>query len=122
MKENAVESLLIKYLLKRGHYVLGIDNVPYNRFKGKKSTKAIPDIIGVSKCGKSIAIEVKTSEQYGYIQRNLDKWLKEKNTGKEWSHMIEHYIAQHYMLMQFSMRGAKTCFASDIQHLVNIGL
>lgn len=122
MKESKIESIIVDYLIKRGHYALAIENTPYSRYKSKKAVKAIPDILGTTKDGKSLAIEVKTQEHYKHIMGNIDKWLEELNNGRKYGENITRYIDQHFMLQEFNKRGGKALFACSIDDLVRVGL
>ena len=63
---------IIKYCLLRGHYVVRVNNIPGTKFRANTLTKGVADIMGCTKDGTALAIEVKTSDKQSIFQKEFE--------------------------------------------------
>lgn len=129
-EEKQIENMLIDFLRARGHFVWANENTPtydpkirgFRKFNTKYKYRGAADILGISRHGRFIAIEVKKPEVYALIERHIDKWLgfglgryKEGST-------IYKRLEQNEFLTSINKKGGIGIFASDSGHLLAAGL
>lgn len=78
MTANKITKQILQYLTLQGHYVFRVNNIPAGR-RSNTIHKGIPDIMGVSKNGNALAIEIKTTDKQSIDQMNFEtKWIANK--------------------------------------------
>jgi len=130
MSEKHVEKALLTFLNSRGHIVWKNENQGtydakrgfYRAHKNQFKPKGVPDILGISKDGLFIAIEVKKPEIYFRIQKNMEKWIHKDAYREKIGTQIRHFLEQHYFMERIRMQGGVAGFASDIGHVQDMGL
>ena len=79
MKQSAkLTKDIIKYCLLQGHYVVRINNIPGTKFRANTLTKGVADILGCTKDGRALAIEVKTTDKQSEFQESFEKHYKDR--------------------------------------------
>ncbi len=129
-EEKGIENAFINYLNLRGHFCWSEENTGtydptkklFRKFNNKYKCLGKADIIGISKTGKFIAIEVKNPNVNMRIKRNLDKWIENRGKGKNYSKQINHFLQQHDFLCKIEEFGGIGVFASDVSELIDVGL
>ena len=70
---NQLTKQIIQYCLLQGHYVVRINNIPGTHFRANTVTKGVADIMGCTKDGTALAIEVKTTDQQSIFQKQFEE-------------------------------------------------
>ena len=70
---NKLTKQIIQYCLLQGHYVVRINNIPGTHFRANTVTKGVADIMGCTKDGTALAIEVKTTDQQSIFQKQFEE-------------------------------------------------
>ena len=77
MSANKLTKDAIKYLLLRGHYVVRINNAPTQRRRGTVH-KGTADIMGCTKEGYALAVEIKTTDSQSEFQEDFESQYKKR--------------------------------------------
>lgn len=85
MTANRITKQILHYLTLQGHYVFRVNNIPASR-RANTIHKGIPDIMGISKNGNALAIEVKTTDRQSLHQMDFEA---------EWNRRNGIYILAH---------------------------
>lgn len=64
MKTNDLTKQVLEYCLKSGHHVVRINNIPGKKYRKNNVTKGTPDILGCTKSGQALAIEIKNKDTH----------------------------------------------------------
>jgi len=75
---NQLTKQVIKYCVQNGHYVFRINNAPTQRRKGTIH-KGVADIMGCTKKGRVLAIEIKTTDKQSDEQKEFQKQFEQRN-------------------------------------------
>ena len=59
MSANELTKQILQYLILSGHYACRINNIPGTKYRKGNVTKGVADILGVTKDGRALAIEIK---------------------------------------------------------------
>ena len=79
MKQSSeLTKQIIKYCLLQGHYVVRINNIPGTKFRANTLTRGVADILGCTKDGKALAIEIKTTDSQSAYQKEFEKHYKSR--------------------------------------------
>src|SRR5574343_307952 len=62
MKTNDLTKQIIQYCTLKGHYVVRVNNIPGTKYRANNVTKGTADLLGCTKDGKALAIEVKNKD------------------------------------------------------------
>lgn len=69
MTSSELTKQILKYLIAQGHYACRINNIPGTHYRAGNVTKGVADIMGVTKAGKALAVEVKTTDKQSDAQK-----------------------------------------------------
>jgi len=75
---NKLTKDIIKYCLLQGHYVVRVNNIPGTKFRANTLTKGVADILGCTKDGTALAIEIKTTDNQSTYQQEFEKHYKDR--------------------------------------------
>ena len=64
---------IIKYCILQGHYVVRVNNFPSRKYRKGNVTPGVSDIMGCTKDGRALAIEVKTTDQQSIYQKQFEE-------------------------------------------------
>jgi len=78
MTSSELTKQIIKYLVQQGHYACRINNIPGAEYRSGNLTKGVADILGVSKTGKAIAIEIRTTNRQSDAQKIFEDHYKKR--------------------------------------------
>lgn len=67
-----------KYCDLQGHYVVRINNIPGTKYRAGTLTKGVADIMGCTKDGVALAIEVKTTDKQSEFQKEFEHHYKSR--------------------------------------------
>lgn len=69
---------ILEYLVKSGHYATRINNIPGTKYRAGNVTKGVADILGVTKKGVALAIEIKTTDRQSDFQKEFESHYKQR--------------------------------------------
>ncbi len=78
MTASELTKQIIKYLTLNGHFVVRINNIPGTKYRAGTLTKGVPDIMGCTKTGKALGIEVKTTDKQSEYQKTFEEHYKSR--------------------------------------------
>ena len=62
MKANELTKQILEYCRLQGHYVFRVNNIPGTKYRANTLTKGVADILGCTKKGVALAIEIKIGD------------------------------------------------------------
>jgi hypothetical protein len=76
---NNLTKNIIKYCALQGHYVVRINNIPGTKFRKNTLTRGVADIMGCTKEGIALAIEVKIGkDKQSEFQKTFENHYKNR--------------------------------------------
>ena len=78
MSASNLTKAVIQYCTLNGHYVVRINNIPGRKYRTNTLTKGVPDIMGCTKAGKALGIEIKTTDQQSEYQKEFEDHYKKR--------------------------------------------
>lgn len=79
MTANQLTNQIIKYCTLQGHYVNRINNIPAYKHRSGTLTRGVADILGCTKTGRALAIEIKTeNDRQSSFQKEFENHYKKR--------------------------------------------
>lgn len=81
MKTNDLTKQILEHCKLKGHYVVRVNNIPGTKYRANNVTKGTADILGCTKDGKALAIEVKnkdTNDKQSDAQKEFEEHYKKR--------------------------------------------
>ena len=78
MSASELTKQIINYCTLQGHFVCRINNIPGRKNRANTLTKGVPDIMGCTKTGKALGIEIKTTDQQSEFQKEFESHYKSR--------------------------------------------
>ena len=78
MTASELTKQIIKYCTLQGHFVCRINNIPGTKYRANTLTKGVPDIMGCTKTGKALGIEIKTTDKQSEFQAEFENHYKKR--------------------------------------------
>jgi len=72
MTANKLTKEIIQYCALQGHFVCRVNNIPATKHRANTLTRGIPDIMGCTKTGKALGIEIKTTDKQSEFQKEFE--------------------------------------------------
>ena len=69
----------LEYLNANGHFVVRINNIPGQKYRKGNVTKGVADIMGCTKDGRALAIEIKTTDRQSVFQKCFEEHYKKRS-------------------------------------------
>lgn len=79
MTANELTKQILEYCRLQGHYVFRVNNIPGTKYRANTLTKGIADILGCTKKGVALAIEVKIDkDRQSDFQKEFEEHYKKR--------------------------------------------
>ncbi len=91
-KSAEITKEIIKYLTLQGHFVVRINNIPGTHYRAGNVTKGVPDIMGCTKSGKALGIEVKTTDKQSEFQKEFEGHYQKREAVYILAHSLNDVI------------------------------
>jgi hypothetical protein len=79
MTANELTKSILEYCRLKGHYVFRVNNIPGTKYRANTLTKGIADILGCTKQGLALAIEVKIGkDRQSEYQKEFEEHYKKR--------------------------------------------
>ena len=78
MSASILTKQILAYCISQGHYVVRINNIPGTKQRANTLTKGVPDIMGCTKKGIALGIEVKTTDMQSSFQKEFENHYKKR--------------------------------------------
>ena len=81
MKTSELTKQIINYCTIKGHYAVRVNNIPSTKYRAGNVTKGVADIMGCTKDGKALAIEIKnkdTKDRQSEYQKEFEAHYKSR--------------------------------------------
>ena len=77
-KASELTKQILRYCAEAGHYTVRINNIPGTHFRANTLTKGVADILGCTKDGVALAIEIKTTDKQSSAQIQFEYHYKSR--------------------------------------------
>ena len=79
MTANELTKAVLKYCALKGHYVFRVNNIPGTKYRANTLTKGVADILGCTKQGLALAIEIKIGkDRQSDYQKEFEEHYKKR--------------------------------------------
>ena len=78
MGANKLTKQILEYCRLQGHYVFRVNNIPGTKYRANTLTRGLADILGCTKKGVALAIEVKTTDRQSEYQKEFEAHYKNR--------------------------------------------
>ncbi len=92
MTSSELTKQIIKYLVLQGHYAVRINNIPGTKYRAGNVTKGVPDIMGCTRTGKALGIEIKTTDRQSTFQKEFEDHYKKRGGAYILAHSLDDVI------------------------------
>ena len=79
MSANKLTKQILQYLNTAGHYAVRINNIPGTKYRKGNVTRGVADIMGCTKGGKALAVEIKFGkDRQSEFQKEFEEHYKKR--------------------------------------------
>lgn len=89
MTASQLTKQIINYCNLKGHYVFRCNNIPGMKYRKNNIHRGIADIMGCTKQGIALAIEIKTTDQQSEFQKEFEEHYKKRGGIYILAHKLE---------------------------------